>query len=69
MSADINAVDHFSCCNYCSLGGIEIQRKVEDISINGAVDKILQDIDYRKGALFSSSYEYPGRYTQWTSVL
>lgn len=55
----------FTSCCYTSRGGMEIQREVEEVEVSGASDYILEQIDQQKGALFSSSYEYPGRYTQW----
>lgn len=51
--------------SYTSRGGIDIRREVEQVEVTGASDYILEQIDHQKGALFSSSYEYPGRYTQW----
>lgn len=55
----------FTSCSYTSRSGIEIRREVEEIEVIGASDYILEQIDHQKGALFSSSYEYPGRYSQW----
>ncbi len=55
----------FTSRSYTSQGGIEIRREVEEIEVIGASDYILEQIDHQKGALFSSSYEYPGRYSQW----
>ncbi|MGS0763838.1 anthranilate synthase component I [Syntrophomonas curvata] len=60
-----NAAGQFTSRSYASQGGIEIRREVEEVEVSGASDYILERIDYQKGALFSSSYEYPGRYTQW----
>lgn len=55
----------FTSRSYTSYSGIGIRREVEEVKVSGASDYILQQIDCQKGALFSSSYEYPGRYTQW----
>ncbi len=55
----------FTSRSYTSWGGINIQREVKQVEVTGASDYILEQIDHRKGALFSSSYEYPGRYSQW----
>ena len=55
----------FTSCGYTSRGGIDIRREVEQVVVDGASNYILEQIDHRKGALFSSSYEYPGRYSQW----
>lgn len=51
--------------NYKTEGGIEATRTLESIDLVGATDDILKNIDNRKGVLFSSSYEYPGRYSRW----
>jgi len=32
----------------------------------GAVDRMTKELDSARGCLLSSSYEYPGRYAQWT---
>lgn len=50
---------------YTTRGGIAITRSLEQVEIAGALDAILDGIDTRRGALFSSSYEYPGRYSRW----
>ncbi|MGE5391969.1 MAG: anthranilate synthase component I [Deltaproteobacteria bacterium] len=55
----------FSSLTYHSQGSIDIERRVERIRVQGACDYILDNVDSCRGALFSSSYEYPGRYTQW----
>ncbi len=40
-------------------------RTVEDVPVEGAIDGIVDALDSRRGALFASSFEYPGRYTRW----
>ncbi|PWK13502.1 anthranilate synthase component I [Tumebacillus permanentifrigoris] len=50
---------------YTTREGIAIYRSLEQVEIAGAVERILHGIDERRGALFSSSYEYPGRYSRW----
>lgn len=55
----------FTSCQYMTAGGIKVNRQVERIATNGACDEILEAIEECPGALFSSSYEYPGRYTRW----
>ena len=42
-----------------------MHRDVEEVPLEGAVEPIIEALDSRKGALFASSYEYPGRYTRW----
>lgn len=46
-------------------GQIKVQRVIESMEISGATDTILAHIDSRRGALFSSSYEFPNRYSRW----
>ncbi|BBB89489.1 MAG TPA: anthranilate synthase component I [Methylomusa anaerophila] len=46
-------------------GEIIITRSVQKTAIMSATDGILQKINTQKGALFSSSYEYPNRYSRW----
>jgi anthranilate synthase len=50
---------------YLTRGGLAIDREVEQVTFAGATRPILEALDARKGALFASNYEYPGRYTQW----
>lgn len=50
---------------YTTQGQVRILRTIEPLDYEHAVDSILEQIDYTKGALYSSSYEYPGRYSRW----
>lgn len=50
---------------YTTREGIVITRHSEPIEAADAKAVILQQIDCRKGALFSSGYEFPGRYSRW----
>ncbi|WP_442784253.1 anthranilate synthase [Bartonella sp. HY761] len=50
---------------YTTDGGIDIMRHRDFIAYEGATDKMVDALDSRLGALFSSNYEYPGRYTRW----
>ena len=52
---------------YLTKGGLKIRRRCEDIAYQGAIDRIVDALDSRRGAVFSSNYEYPGRYTRWDS--
>lgn len=65
MNGFYHELSEFTSLTYCSGRGIDIARQVESIKMEGACDYILDHIDNCRGALFSSSYEYPGRYTQW----
>src|SRR6266513_6631 len=50
---------------YTTERGIRVLRTIEDIAVDGAIDQIVDALDTHRGALFASSYEYPGRYTRW----
>ncbi|HEY7867968.1 MAG TPA: anthranilate synthase component I, partial [Methylomirabilota bacterium] len=50
---------------YATLGGIHVQRSVEPLPVANAIEPVIAALDTRRGALFASSYEYPGRYTRW----
>ena len=50
---------------YLTRGGITIRRTIESVPVRHAVEPILEGLDQRRGALLTSSYEYPGRYTRW----
>ncbi len=50
---------------YSTHGGITVSRTVERVDGFEAVEDLIDRLDHRRGALFSSSYEYPGRYTRW----
>lgn len=51
--------------SYRTRGGLTIHRTVEAIDGAAAIDALTAALDERRGALFASSYEYPGRYTRW----
>src|SRR5438128_4654012 len=50
---------------YVTAGGIVVRRDVVRIPLTDAIEPVLDALDSRRGALFASSYEYPGRYTRW----
>jgi anthranilate synthase len=50
---------------YQTRGGVLVHRLVEEIAVEDAVEPLIDALDSRRGALFASSYEYPGRYTRW----
>ncbi|HXJ82017.1 MAG TPA: anthranilate synthase [Candidatus Methylomirabilis sp.] len=51
--------------HYETAGGIRVHRTIEDIPVASAIDPVIRALDERRGVLFASSYEYPGRYTRW----
>lgn len=52
-------------CDYLTKLGIKVSLKTKVLDYKYGIDFILDRIDYQRGALFSSSFEYPGRYTCW----
>jgi anthranilate synthase len=52
--------------SFTTLGGVAVRRTTRDAG--GEADAILacrEALDEKRGAVFSSNYEYPGRYTRW----
>ncbi len=50
---------------YVTRGGIAVTRTVEAIPVRDAIEPVVSALDSRRGALLTSSYEFPGRYTRW----
>ncbi|MBF0197837.1 MAG: anthranilate synthase component I, partial [Planctomycetes bacterium] len=50
---------------YSTKSGLEISRKIKHLEVEEALDVIRNGISKQAGALFSSGYEYPGRYSRW----
>jgi anthranilate synthase len=50
-------------------GGVTITRDRHDRPYEGAIDAYVSGLDSRRGAVFSSNYEYPGRYTRWDTAI
>jgi len=51
--------------NYRTEGGIRIQREISTQPYRPADNALAGALDTRRGVLFSSSFEFPGRYTRW----
>src|SRR6516165_8346906 len=51
--------------SYRTAGGIRIQREISDQPYRSADNALAGALDTRRGVLFSSSFEFPGRYTRW----
>ncbi|MER8579875.1 anthranilate synthase [Mesorhizobium sp. M1423] len=49
--------------------GVAITRQRHDRSYEGAIDGYVDGLNSRRGAVFSSNYEYPGRYTRWDTAI
>lgn len=50
---------------YQTNGGIYVSRSVYEVDQDIAIDLVLSQLNTQRGALLSSSYEYPGRYKRW----
>jgi anthranilate synthase len=50
-------------------GKITVTRKRRETDYASAIDAYVDRIDERRGAVFSSNYEYPGRYTRWDTAI
>src|ERR1043165_6891737 len=46
--------------------GIKIVREECSADYGRALNSIVDAIDHRRGLVFSSTYEFPGRYTKWS---
>ena len=54
---------------YTTRGGVNVRRESFPDDYATAIDSSLTRIDTRRGAVFSSNYEYPGRYTRWDTAI
>ncbi len=50
-------------------GGVTITRSRVATAYASAIDSYIDALDERRGAVFSSNYEYPGRYTRWDTAI
>jgi anthranilate synthase len=50
---------------YTTKGGLAVTREILEREYRPADDTLAQKLDERRGVLFSSSFEFPGRYTRW----
>ncbi len=50
---------------YRTRGGVLVRRELEETRGEAAIEALIDALDERRGALFASNYEYPGRYTRW----
>src|SRR5690606_11444219 len=50
---------------YVTMGGVTITRNRRETDYADAIDSYIEKLDERRGAVLSSNYEYPGRYTRW----
>lgn len=54
---------------YETRGGITVSRKRRPADYATAISSYVDKLDERRGAVFSSNYEYPGRYTRWDTAI
>src|SRR5215469_12567970 len=51
--------------SYVTKGGIRVTREIRNHDYQPADTALARSLDERRGVLFSSSFEFPGRYTRW----
>src|SRR5271155_1515694 len=51
--------------SYTTRGGIGVTREIREGLYQPADNTLAEALDHRRGVLFSSSFEFPGRYTRW----
>ncbi|MBO6901142.1 MAG: anthranilate synthase [Rhizobiaceae bacterium] len=54
---------------FVTKGGVTITRRRHETPYDGAIDTYVDALDARRGCVFSSNYEYPGRYTRWDTAI
>ncbi|MHA6641664.1 anthranilate synthase [Mesorhizobium sp. A623] len=54
---------------FVTAGGVAVTRQRHDRPYEGAIDPYIDGLNSRRGAVFSSNYEYPGRYTRWDTAI
>ena len=51
--------------SYTTDAGVRVRVAIEALDPGTAIDAIVAALDNRRGALFASGFEFPGRYTRW----
>ncbi|MEM9999451.1 MAG: anthranilate synthase component I, partial [Pseudomonadota bacterium] len=54
---------------YTTQGGIKVTRTRRETDYGRAISDAIEALDERMGAVLSSNYEYPGRYTRWDTAI
>ena len=54
---------------FVTQGGVTITRRRHETPYEGAIDAYIDALNARRGCVFSSNYEYPGRYTRWDTAI
>ena len=50
---------------YKTQGGVHVELTHQSLDYQQGIESLLERLDSHRGALFASSFEYPGRYTCW----
>ncbi|MWB78964.1 anthranilate synthase [Pseudooceanicola sp. 216_PA32_1] len=50
---------------FVTTGGVTVSRRESPATYITSSEELAERLDSHRGALFSSNYEYPGRYTRW----
>jgi anthranilate synthase len=53
---------------FVTAGGVTVLRERHEVAYAGAIETYVDALNSRRGAVFSSNYEYPGRYTRWDTA-
>ena len=56
----------FDDADYVTAGGVRVTRRATNLPFANALDGVAERLDSQRGALLSSSYEFPGRYKRWS---
>jgi anthranilate synthase len=59
----------YETLEYVSGGGINVKRSQVTAPYSTAIETTMDILNTRRGAIFSSNYEYPGRYTRWDTAI
>src|SRR5690242_17643887 len=51
--------------SYLTKGGLRVTREIRNRTYEPADTALAEALDGRRGVLFFSSFEFPGRYTRW----
>ena len=54
---------------FITAGGVSVTRQRHPAEYGRAIETYINGLDSRRGAVFSSNYEYPGRYTRWDTAI
>ena len=58
-----------NAAQYQTRGGVLVTRRRRETPYADAISDYIDALDSRRGAVFSSNYEYPGRYTRWDTAI